>query len=750
MGRGADDTASPPHPIRKDRDGYSVIQPGVPDDIGTEAHRRRLESYARARTGRRDIYLSLANFCASCTHTLEDHRYGHCNGDQDCRCEEHVPGGGSFTDMKGNITVQSDVPPDGDPGSRELAMRGLLRHEVCHELYTSRAVFEKFAEESSRMRGNEQEITAATIQKYWNILEDGMIEERERHLRMGSYEYISALNRVWPRVGKDQTTKSEIMVPMPEGYVAEDADGNPLTEKRELPTPSGEMKEMLYVPPGTRISTWGEKPLSKIQQFEAALLAESVPEFSPGILHPDVQAALDECQEHIDAAVRGNTSDCLARAYMIHAIAKKHGLAPDDLTPEEREGIGRIKRELEEGEIITPGPPGGGEGEGEEKGKGPKGIPQPSNGMPDGSEMSDEMKEALKNGQGEPNNDRTDTYDPSAPLPEGSRQEAEKGEKGKVDGEKLDEKKKEAEKELENDGKKEKAEQTRKVASGKLEADNWQLPYGGTVPEREIASDVRASDGSNLMEEKPDMASLGRQLADRLSRMDTQTRAPERKRKRGRFDQRRTSNLVAYDPRVFKNKGQELDIDMEIDVSIDRSGSVKFDPEANSRQYDMAKTIGYASKYTKVPISLYGWCSGHGGIDHFAFKESHSDDLSAIDGFSFCGGGGTPTDAGIEFSRVRLRNSKKKNKVMLVVTDGEANSSLTSPGVSPLDAARAQVEKARAENIQVIGIGLGVSDKAMNETFGPGGWQNIEDYREVPRIVADLIENAAKKVSGVR
>lgn len=765
MGRGgSDDTALVPRAIKKDRDGYSIIQPGVPDDIATEAHRRRLESYARARTARRDVTLTLSNFCARCRHPLEEHRYSYCSAQSGCDCEHYIPGGGSFTDMKGNITIQSDVPPDGDPGSRELAMRGLLRHEVCHELYTSRGVFEKFVEEAGRLRENGQEVTAGTIQKYWNILEDGMIEERERFLRPGSYDYISALNYVWPRVGKEQEVEEELFVPFPEGYTAHDAEGNPLTESQEMPTVTGDMNKMLRIPKGTKIATWGQNPISKIQQFESALLAESVPEFSPGELHPDVQAAFDECKEHIDAGVRGNTADCLARAYAIHAIAKKHGLAPDDLTPEEREALERLKGQLGEGQPTQPGEEGG-----DDDGEGPiggyPGVPRPSNGMPDGdTQMSDAMKEALKNGEGQPQNSsdsqpgqgETNTYDPSAPLPKEARKESSQGSGGqdgeqkKMDEKKFQEKKKEAEEDLKADGKKEQAQQASKISSGRLEADNWELPRGVAKKQSDIAADVRAASRNSVFEEKGDMSALGRQLADRLARMEVQTRSPQRNRTRGRFDARKTSALVAYNPRVFKAKGQELDLDMEIDVSIDRSGSVRFDGEANSRQYDMAKTIGYASKYSKVPISIYGWTGNGARAEHFAFKESHSEDLTAIDGMGFCGGGGTPTDAGIEFSRARLRNSRKKNKIMIVVTDGEANSASTNGGLTPIDAARAQVEKARGENVTVIGIGLGVADNLMDETFGPGGWQNITDYREVPRIISDLIEKAAVKVVGGR
>lgn len=82
-------------------------------EVGNEVHRRMLESYARARGRNRSITVTF--------------------GKED-----------SYTDMKGNITVAAEVPPDGTPEDRYLAISGLLSHELWHERITSREVWQDF------------------------------------------------------------------------------------------------------------------------------------------------------------------------------------------------------------------------------------------------------------------------------------------------------------------------------------------------------------------------------------------------------------------------------------------------------------------------------------------------------------------------------------------------------------------------------------------------------------------------------
>lgn len=825
MGRGSsiDEVAAVTVPIRgADPDGFEIIQPGAPPDIGSEAHRRRLEEYARARTDRFDISITLAQFCGRCRHGYDEHASGYCSVD-DCECDRYAPGGGSFTDMKGNITIQSDVPPGAEDAARELCIRGLLRHEVGHELYTDVDTHREFVKELTRLGNDKQEITANQLKQLWNILEDGMLEERERSLEPGSYSYISALNKLHPRVGKTVTIEEEQQVPAPDDYIPRDADGNEL-EVREITAADGSKRKVVIIPAGTKISPWGEYPVSKQTQAESAVLAEAIPEFEPGELHPDVRKALDECQEHIDAAVRGNTADCVARAYQLQAILRNHDLLRGDLTDEEREELEQLAEAL--GQMMQNAPDVDPDGQPQ-----PGGGQSPMNGMPmpqPGQQpMSDEMQDAMSGGSdgqqggeqgdakeqkaagkdgdgksagdgqadriegtgkhddkqqgagseagdgedGEPAGDKqqgaaseagdgdsseqpqssksqqggfegSGGYDANRALPKGTREKNQASGRGSVDKNELDKMLGDAKDDLAKDKADQTAADSAKLRRGEIEADNWRTPGGQRVtPQREITAGVRSQGTQALPSEQGDLSRLGRQLSARLSRINTVTRAPQRRLKRGALDPRRVSAAMAFNERVFQKKGQDLDLDMEIDVSIDRSGSVTMNNVDNTNQYRMAKMFGIAAKEAKVPMSIYGWDgSGSGaGTRHFAYKERHSDDLTGIDGIFQSGGGGTPTAEGVAFSRARLRRSRAKQKIMVVITDGCANDPAS---------ARAAVEKARSEGVRVIGMAFGVgsnvSPEQMNSCFGAKNWQPIESYTDAPRIIGGLIEAAAR------
>lgn len=111
------------------RDRYKVAPPEVVPDVGNEAHRRSLEVYARATVGRRDITVSFGP-------------------------------GGSHTDMKGNIQVASDLPPNGSNGERYVCMSGFLSHELWHERVTARVVWEEFLAE---METEQERLTKESV-----------------------------------------------------------------------------------------------------------------------------------------------------------------------------------------------------------------------------------------------------------------------------------------------------------------------------------------------------------------------------------------------------------------------------------------------------------------------------------------------------------------------------------------------------------------------------------------------------------
>jgi hypothetical protein len=294
MGRGAREqvtAAAGGRSFRRDLKERIELKPtSDPPDFESDAYRQRLErvlrSYSAAVLQRSDVSITLT-----------------------------PPDGppNSYTDMRGNITVYTGFPPNGTPEERDLCVQGLLRHEVAHEAYTNPRVYHTFVKELMSRRDGAQ------IKYIHNILEDGMIETRLRADNPGGYEFISAFNRLYPRVGQIEAIEEDMVLPFNEDYVPTDADGN------SLPVQDGQV----IIPAGTRIGSWGKAPVSLTRQMQAALLAEAVPEFEPGELHPKVEACLEECKPFITASITGNTADCVQNAYKVAAIMKKHGLFPE-------------------------------------------------------------------------------------------------------------------------------------------------------------------------------------------------------------------------------------------------------------------------------------------------------------------------------------------------------------------------------------------------------------------------------------
>jgi hypothetical protein len=319
-------------------------------DVGSPQHVKRLEGYCQARSGRR-IRVTCSSY------------------------KEAPP----FTDMGDHVNINNDRPVGSkDPREVALVMHAHTRHEMCHQDYTDPVVFREFIKEIERIGREVGLVTAQQIKDIWNALEDGMIEERERTENPRSYQFISALNRIDPRVGGFQITEQDGHTVCPPGYTPVidgktldvedylDEDGNPILDK------DGNPIRLVIIPKGTRVHAWGKKPLSLTSQAMAAVHASAIPEFEPGELHPTVARALKECQPHIDAAVRGNTADCVTRALKIRDILAKHGIAdPETMDPDRQKEISDMVRQALEGMMQMPSAP-----QVLKQGKGSQGQPQ--------------------------------------------------------------------------------------------------------------------------------------------------------------------------------------------------------------------------------------------------------------------------------------------------------------------------------------------------------------------------------------
>lgn len=794
MGRGEQELVAAPQGAVIFGDEYSVSLGAVPPDIGTEQHRMRLEAYAKQRCKRPNVSLRFEAFCSRCNHSPESHAGGGC-GEGGCECGEYLPGGRSYTDMHGNVTVASDVPAGGSLGEREVCIEGLLRHELCHERMTDGKAYQAFLDDLDARRSAGDRRAAAQLKTLHNILEDGMIETRERAQNPQSYAFISAMNRLDPRIplpDSQEPAQAEFWIPDPVDYVPTDANGVPLN-----PIENPRTGEPGYlVPAGTPITRWGATPLSLHGQARCAVHAMAIPEFELGELHPKVAAAMEEISEHVSKAIGGNTADCIVRSYKIHEILAAHGLLP--ASDEEQDSEETQRAQSGEGAATAPDADGGqndgggsqpmngnpeggtemgdelkdqlggggesqqGEGAGEsQQGEGAEGPQEMDDGWGDGESMSDPQQgrgqSAADGSQGDQRStgsegDGSDSgqgdggggYDPNAPIPKQAQDEMEAEGRGSVSDKELEDRIKDAERELEGDAERSRKSDRNRHAQGQFEGDDWSMPDGSAVtPQNElIASAVRQ--GGALKDEQGSLESLGRRLGDRLEQIKVKSMNDKRFLPTGRLDRRRYGSVIAGSRNAFKNPGRDLDLDMEIDVSIDRSSSVSSDNEQTANQYRMARMMAVAARETAVPMTIYGWSSGgwgYGGagasVQHYAYKEKHSDQMEGIDALFQTGGGSTPTAEGVHFSRSRLAYSQAKQKVMVIVTDG---------GADDIPKTREEVRKAEDAGVQVLGLAFGCNADQMDAQFGSGNWRDIDDYTQAPQIIGDLIESAANEI----
>jgi hypothetical protein len=634
---------------------------------------------------------------------------------------EFSPGQGSWTNMHGRIYVDSAVPEDGSAEERAICINGLARHELLHVLHTDKAVFDAFFRDLEQVREREGDQAALQIKHLWNSLEDGMIETRELRREPGSYRWIAGLNELWPRVGRDYTLDEERQLPWAADYTPTDAQGN------ELPVADG----VVTIPAGTTLSAWGAAPLSLHEQAASAVLAEAVPGFAPGELHPRVQACFDEMQPYIDAARDGNSADCVRCAYSLYELLRTHDLLPPVV-------------ETEHGGSQVAGPGGTPSGAsqpvsapegfefvpGDGQGAAPQnpmpsvpGQPQPGEDLSkilgaggSGDQADDEKTDGDEKGvAGEQGEDgEKSKQDDGAPSSssggEGGEQEA-----GGVRG---------ADSDLKRLRDQVRDELTREASrqAGRSERTRWKAPGGQQiVPQRELTEKAQPWPAD------AEMKQLGARLGAQLEQLISEAANDQRYLRVGTLDRKRLPAVVAGSTHVAKRRSVPARTDTHLEVVIDRSGSTLSDTEDQLR---MAKMFAHCGE--RVPglkVGIWGFDGGRQRSAHYQFKQADSPDLRGVDALPACGGGGTPTADAVEFARARLEASEARHRLLVVITDGEA---------ADIPATREEIDLCERAGIRTLGLGFDCDGEVMKEQFG-SRFELIDDYRQAPRLVGRLI-----------
>lgn len=179
-----------------------------------------------------------------------------------------------------------------------------------------------------------------------------------------------------------------------------------------------------------------------------------------------------------------------------------------------------------------------------------------------------------------------------------------------------------------------------------------------------------------------------------------------------------------------------------VGLSTDISGSMSGDME------ELRTAGGVIAEATEIIGDSFVWNAftdvNSGGLDlrivtgpHEDFDWKHTESVTAAYN--------EPTAAGIRDCRMLMEKTAKREKTMIVITDGKAlvgeDGTYYGASPEPVEQARAAVREARQDGVDVIGFGIGAMDEQkMEDTFGKGNYRltSVEDLAD---DILDLYEN---------
>lgn len=181
------------------------------------------------------------------------------------------------------------------------------------------------------------------------------------------------------------------------------------------------------------------------------------------------------------------------------------------------------------------------------------------------------------------------------------------------------------------------------------------------------------------------------------------------------------------DSRIFRKPVQRAGIDVAISILLDRSGSMSKD---SRMQVARDSVIAFANAMeringVKTAIAVFPGVLGADGIQPFdGSVRKARDEIAGVQPL-----GSTPLDRAIRKVLPDLTMRKESRKVLLIVTDGRPND---------LIAAVAQIQQAKAQGVQVMGIGI-ACDMPMDMLVEQN--MQISDESELPEALVRLFDD---------
>jgi nitric oxide reductase activation protein len=195
-------------------------------------------------------------------------------------------------------------------------------------------------------------------------------------------------------------------------------------------------------------------------------------------------------------------------------------------------------------------------------------------------------------------------------------------------------------------------------------------------------------------------------------------------------------HAVPFGGEVFVRECEGIDLNAAVSILIDRSGSMR--QEIQRAAYAaMATMLAFDVPGIETQVAVFPSCRDHeegvGVIKRW--QESPRDLAGRI--ASLTVDGGTPMAEAMLWAAADLVRREETLRVILVVTDGMPNN---------LEAALDVVARARANEVAVVGVGIGVDP---SQVFGEKYSASITDINELSGAMVRLIKASMNEARGL-
>ncbi|MDP9478477.1 MAG: hypothetical protein M3R38_22815, partial [Actinomycetota bacterium] len=665
-------------------------------------------------------------------------------------------GQGFHTDMNGTVQLDPyDPSKDAPAEDRILMMQGGLEHEICHELYYDKAAF---AELQRQVDADPSRRPVAYIN---NILADGHDEWRHKLARPEAYEVIAAHDALFVQHNGS-------------GRWSFDAENQ---------------------------DTW--------TQVTGAMLYRGLPYYNvpEDKLSDEARSVYHEVAPLVDDAVSGTSWDCLRKANEIYDRLDARGVVPKAPRQDHlKGGAGPASQGAPGTGGGAGGQPGGGGGSAPEDeplsgdGKGAfedaqkkkdansSGAQQEGGGGGQAGDNDptgdDDAAGSDKSADGAPkegattSGERADGTPEGAPggSPAGANQNApggasgasspggggaEGGAKGSgqnatgtdgagnsgAGGDGAGPRSSGSSLAADPDAARDALESRRRAASSMVAAARNLKPQ--SAHRNDPAEGVKRGAGAlkTFREKWSKNRRLAEDFATAIQEARTETAAPKSRQDSGRLDRRRKRALAVGDEKVFVRRGRARKLDMSVEVLLDVSSSMR-DHQEGLR--DSAAIVSRGLDVAEIPHEVRGFSRYGNQPLYRAFGEKADWKLGAI-----TASGSTALDAGLEKVWGGFSGRKEKQKLAVVLTDGEPDNSFE---------AKNQLAALRREGVTVVGLFLrpkedpnhSEADKAyvkeqtrrsevkMRDLFG-GSVVIMDDVRQLPKVAGKKIVDLLRR-----